>query len=182
MSKTLPERLRDAARKLRTSNIPLSDFIPLLQQAADYIEAQGVPDGWQLVPKESTDEMVRAALHLDLSYMPGHDGPDRAAVYKAMLASAPPAPQPQPVQQEPTLKVYKGEICYKSKDDDQSYGMWCPVTYDHQHGLPDGTQFYTSPQAAQPLSDEQKQEIHHETGAGHALISLVESYITKGTT
>ena len=39
----------------------------------------------------------------------------------------------------------------------------------------------TSPQA-QPLSDEQKQEIHNETGAGHALISLVESYITKGTT
>ena len=33
-----------------------------------------------------------------------------------------------------------------------------------------------------PLSDEQKQEIHNETGAGHALISLVESYITKGTT
>ena len=57
------------------------------------IKAQGVPDGWQLVPKEPTDEMVRAALHLDLSYMPGHDGPDRAAVYKAMLASAPPAPQ-----------------------------------------------------------------------------------------
>lgn len=26
------------------------------------------------------------------------------------------------------------------------------------------------------------QEIHNETGAGHALISLVESYITKGTT
>lgn len=60
--------------------------------------------------------------------------------------------QPQPVQQEPTLKVYKGEICYKSKDDDQSYGMWCPVAYDHQHGLPEGTQFYTSPQA-QPLSN-----------------------------
>ena len=56
-------------------------------------QAQGVPDGWQLVPKEPTDAMIRAALHLDLSYMPGHDGPDRAAVYKAMLASAPPAPQ-----------------------------------------------------------------------------------------
>ena len=44
MSKPLPERLRDAARKLRTSNMPLSDYIPLLQQAADYIESQGVPD------------------------------------------------------------------------------------------------------------------------------------------
>lgn len=57
------------------------------------IEAQGVPDGWQLVPKAPTDAMVRAALHLDLSYMPGHDGHDHAAVYKAMLASTPPAPQ-----------------------------------------------------------------------------------------
>ena len=65
------------------------------------IKAHGVPDGWQLVPKEPTDEMVRAALHLDLSYMPGHDGPDRAAVYKAMLASAPPVPQASVVQQEP---------------------------------------------------------------------------------
>lgn len=52
----------------------------------------------------------------------------------------------QPVQ-EPVLKVYKGDICYKSKADDQSYGMWCPVSYEYQHGLPDGTVFYTSPQA-----------------------------------
>ena len=41
--------------------------------------------------------------------------------------------------------------------------------------------FLERPQA-QPLSDDQKQEIHNETGAGHALISLVESYITKGKT
>ena len=66
----------------------------LLTSAPPAPQAQGVPDGWQLVPKEPTDAMIRAALHLDLSYMPGHDGPDRAAVYKAMLASAQPAPQP----------------------------------------------------------------------------------------
>ena len=28
-----------------------------------------------------------------------------------------------------------------------------------------------------PLTDEQKQAIHNETGAGHSLICLVESYI-----
>ena len=28
-----------------------------------------------------------------------------------------------------------------------------------------------------PLTDEQKQRIHNETGAGHSLICLVESYI-----
>jgi hypothetical protein len=33
--------------------------------------------------------------------------------------------------------------------------------------------------AQQPLSDEQKQRIHDETGAGHALISLVELCIKE---
>ena len=43
------------------------------------------------------------------------------------------------------LKVNKGEICYLSKEDDQSYGMWCPINYDTQHGFPEGTKFYTHP-------------------------------------
>lgn len=33
----------------------------------------------------------------------------------------------------------------------------------------------------QPLTDEQKQRIHNETGAGHSLICLVESYINEIT-
>jgi hypothetical protein len=36
-------------------------------------------------------------------------------------------------------------------------------------------------QPAQELTDEQKQEIHNQTGAGHALICLVESYIRAGS-
>lgn len=51
----------------------------------------------------------------------------------------------QQAQQEPVLKIYKGELCYKSKDDDQSFGMWCPVTQDLP--FPEGTKFYTTPQA-----------------------------------
>ena len=47
------------------------------------IEAQGVPDGWQLVPKEPTLEMIR---QLNVSGYMVHK-------YRAMLASAPPAPQ-----------------------------------------------------------------------------------------
>lgn len=43
------------------------------------------------------------------------------------------------------LKVNKGEICYLSNEDDQSYGMWCPVNYDTQHGFLEGTKFYTHP-------------------------------------
>ena len=50
-------------------------------------------------------------------------------------------PEPEPV----ALRVVRGEICYKSDNDDNSYGMWCPVNYDTQHGFPNGTNFYTAP-------------------------------------
>ena len=53
------------------------------------------------------------------------------------------------------------------------------VTTDYdaygKHGIP----LYTAPQpvAREPLSAAQKQHIHNETGAGHSLICLVESYL-----
>ena len=31
------------------------------------------------------------------------------------------------VSVEPVLKVYNGDVCYKSAEDDQSYGMWIPI-------------------------------------------------------
>lgn len=36
----LSERLRAAANAVRTKSMPLSDFIPLLQQAADALDAE----------------------------------------------------------------------------------------------------------------------------------------------
>ena len=52
----------------------------------------------------------------------------------------------QEAKDEPVaLVVYRGEICYQSTDDDQSFGMWCPVNYDSKHGFADGTKFYTNP-------------------------------------
>ena len=51
--------------------------------------APAIPEGWKLVPMEPTGAMVQAAHHLDLSYMPGQEGADRAAIYRAMLAAAP---------------------------------------------------------------------------------------------
>ena len=48
-------------------------------------------------------------------------------------------------QQEPVaLKVYQGEICYMSQDDDQSFGMWCPVDSNTDLGFPNETKFYTA--------------------------------------
>lgn len=52
--------------------------------------------------------------------------------------------QPKKPEQEPVvLMVYRGELCYKSQEDDQSFGMWCPVTQDLP--FPEGTKFYTTP-------------------------------------
>ena len=59
---------------------------------------------------------------------------------RAALASL--RPQAVPMTDEPFVKVHKGEICYKSDADDQSYGMWCPVNWDTEHGFSDGTVFY----------------------------------------
>jgi len=63
-------------------------------------------------------------------------------------------------QGEPVvLKVYHGELCYKSQTDDQSFGMWCPVTQDLP--FPEGTKFYTTPQQRKLLTDEQRLTIAH---------------------
>lgn len=48
-----------------------------------------VPEGFVVVPREPTNEMVLATVRIDLSYMPGQESADRIAVYRAMLAAAP---------------------------------------------------------------------------------------------
>jgi len=63
---------------------------------------------------------------------------------RTLIASMEPQPAASPVM----LKVVRGDICCKSLDMDQSYGMWVPVTYSAEHGFVDGTCFYTHP--AQP--------------------------------
>lgn len=61
------------------------------------------------------------------------------------------------------LVVYRGEICYKSTDDDQSFGIWCPVNYDSKHEFADGTKFYTTlPQ--QKVKGEPVAWIEHHKG------------------
>jgi len=47
----------------------------------------------------------------------------------------------------------------------------------HRPCTPRGAWQASQAQPAQELTDEQKQEIHNQTGAGHALICLVESYV-----
>ena len=47
--------------------------------------------------------------------------------------------------QEPVLQVVNGELCYKSTEDDQSFGMWCPVTPDYHPPFKNGSGFYAAP-------------------------------------
>jgi len=79
-------------------------------------------------------------------------------------------------QGEPVaLKVYRGELCYKSQADDQSFGMWCPVTKD----LPftEGTKLYTTPQQRTWVKLDEEDDIDWEEGG--SLRDLVEAVEAK---
>ena len=69
--------------------------IPLYTHPAAPVD---VPDGWVLVPREPTMEMVIAGRKRIFADMTGPNmGPSAKGAYEAMLAAAPPTPQePQP--------------------------------------------------------------------------------------
>jgi hypothetical protein len=73
------------------------------------------------------------------------DQPDYEFHYRQLLE------KPEPVQEPVAFKVIKGELCYKSQEDDQSFGMWCPVTPQTDLPYVNGTEFYTTP-PAQPAA------------------------------
>ena len=56
------------------------------------------------------------------------------------------AEQAEQQGEDVAFKVHRGEVCYKSDEDDQSYGMWCPVTPDYKAPFPEGTTFYATHQ------------------------------------
>jgi len=90
-NESLKQRIGECEGALATYRHPIEaeqELLHLKQQLA-----QRVPDGCKLVPVEPTDAMVQAAHHLDLSYMPGQEGADRAAIYRAMLSAAPAQPE-----------------------------------------------------------------------------------------
>lgn len=103
MSKEQPEALR-------LPNLPFAVFDEFGQPCEDrvrdhFAEAfeelrsqiwQGVPDGWQLVPKEPTPEMWNAVNKLDDQCAAGNYDGKGCSIEQAwdcLLASAPPAPQ-----------------------------------------------------------------------------------------
>ena len=106
-------------------------------------------------PKE-IDLLVRAYL--------GDCGPQANHVYSFVTAVL--AKWGQPAQAAEPVAWLDPWTGTKVTTDYDAYG---------KHGIP----LYTAPQpvAREPLSAAQKQHIHNETGAGHSLICLVESYL-----
>jgi len=67
------------------------------------------------------------------------------------------------------LKVIKGELCYKSHEDDQSFGMWIPVTQGIDLPFVNGAQFYTTLPAQRTWVDLTDEEV----------VSIEECALTK---
>lgn len=86
--------------------------------------------GWKCVPVEPTDAMVQAAHHIDLSYMPGQEGADRAAIYRAMLAAA---PHPSPTARKPLVRAD-----YENRSE---YLGCASVSVVMRHGFESGVRF-----------------------------------------
>ena len=59
--------------------------------------------------------MVQAAHHIDLSYMPGQEGADRAAIYRAMIAAAP----------QPAVQQWNDLIGQETHADADGLLVWC---------------------------------------------------------
>ena len=111
----------------------------------------------KIVPIQATEEMSQAYYKGQRNHGFWYCAP----VYASVIAAAPEyqessqwisveerlQSQAQQTESKPVLKVHNGEICYQSTDDDQCYGMWCPVSYDTEHSYKEGTKFIAIPPA-----------------------------------
>lgn len=123
-------RLRSACNDVRRKSMPLADLIPMMQEAADALEAVpaldapatstkpekqtgGVPAGWKLVPLEPTQAMVDAAW----KFAGGKhvtDAPDPYYAYRTMLAAAPSPSAVQPLSEQQIEELER--VCIRPVD------------------------------------------------------------------
>ena len=105
----LPANLLHIVRRIRACEGEIAAQVVFEHALNEYalaaIQAQGVPDGWQLVPKASTPEILDA---ITAATGGGYGAAYRASkAWVAALASAPPAPQakPQPLSDEQSREL-----------------------------------------------------------------------------
>lgn len=86
------EHILEYAKQLRhigqSCKVPPEDMVEIMERLLNAGNSQIIPDGYVMVPKEPTKEMIDAGW---LHYM-GTKNPSSKGTYKAMLAVA---PQPQ---------------------------------------------------------------------------------------
>lgn len=131
------DRLKAEVERLTT--LAHGQHIELYNARLQLAAAQG--QSW------SDDQMIRFAW-LILNRQNDDDSIEhRLNVFRERELSA---PIPQQPKAEPVLQVVNGELCYKSTEDDQSFGMWCPVTPDYHPPFKNGSGFYAAPQPKEP--------------------------------
>lgn len=84
-------QVKDSAQAKRIADGLLSPAIAKLEQAARRAPAVPVPQGWKLVPKEATPEMLEQVWYL------GYD--EMRDAYCVLVAAAPQPPEAAPVPQ-----------------------------------------------------------------------------------
>lgn len=175
-----------------TQTSSLEQFVQAYTIAA--IEAQGVPDGWRELMSEALDNALASTAEEGISHDRRNYRRELAQrIKQALNASAPPAPQEEQtanfwddayddakaaiVQQEPIGSAMTAQraayFMERFKHEEKLLGP------NEQAALDFVLSMLSAPQEKQPLTDEQKQYISNETGAGHSLICLVESYINE---
>ena len=130
-------------------------------------------------------QRLEAIVAVVCKYLPPN-GISREDAMREIISLVDPLPEQTKKQELFALKVVGDEICYLSKKDDQSFGMWCPVGYDH--GFEDGTKFYTAPPRKEwvGLTDKEILDLwvanHKNTGATDAFACAVEAKLKEKNT
>ena len=132
------------------------------------------PAAWKLVPKEPTDEMLKA---MDECSTEGYDerlyAGHAASVYMAAVDVAPTPPQPSvSIEQEPTAFLCRGNLYFWPTKDD-----YCGNPEDH---IP---LYTTSPQRTWVgLTDEEAMQMYIDCGCMSELLDAIDAKLKEKNT
>lgn len=148
---------------------PIGTWVPLYLHPAP----QPIPEGWQLVPKEPTREMLAEIKFMDV--ITDQAMTDR---YRAMLVAAPhPAPQPQSQPQpEPTPKGKPGFVqqIENSRENVRAWPQWMQdATVESAATMPKWPAPQPQPER-QPESEPTRWKVGNELAPYHPDASHVE--------
>jgi hypothetical protein len=156
------------------NKILIDEAIESLLAEYDMVNSAFAKDLRKALADAALDKMAENARELGLSYEPAHceAGPEYCPQCEVEQPAQQSAERGEPV----ATKLHEAKQNFERNFGPHDVADW--IYSDLLEWLGDTT----PPAPAQPLTDEQRQKIHNETGAGLALIRLVESYLAKGNT